>query len=312
MNRIEIKVTDDLTLDAGAVEETADHFTVHPPDTPMIDQLLKFLENKPYHYSGIQTRHMAVGFTALCVRWGSLATLMDATTDLHPAIPGFHKEQPAEHSFISNEEMKRLNIEISHNIYRLVRFSREQGNHELWTLLTKARDYLPMPHKQIQMNRQAVNEIYAGLATGAMIVAKFENGEGGELLGSGSNGRSEPKLRQVAPENADRALANVLTCQAWRNTIIEEIHGGKMPKEAIRPHQQRFNRRNQLALMREVTAKIGSVFFTMDTLFDPNYEFNDMFPVWPQTATAMANSFYGVSAWGWSVTDFSSPVTLRK
>jgi hypothetical protein len=64
--------------------------------------------------------------------------------------------------------------------------------------------------------------------------------------------------------------------------------------------------------MREVTAKMGSVFFTIDTLFDPNYEFNDMFPVWPQTATAMANSFYGVSAWGWSMTDFSSPVTLRK
>lgn len=113
-------------------------------------------------------------------------------------------------------------------------------------------------------------------------------------------------------ENADRVLANALTCQAWRNTIIEEIHGGKTPDEAIQPHQQRFNRRHQLALIRDVTAKIGSVFFTMDMLFDPNYGFNDMIPVWSQTATALANSFYGISAWGWSMTDFSSPVTLRK
>jgi len=107
------------------------------------------------------------------------------------------------------------------------------------------------------------------------------------------------------------ALLRYLTCQGLAQPIIKEIHGGKTPEEAIQLHQQRFNRRNQLALMREVTAKMGSV-FTMDTLFDPDYKFDDMFPVWPQTATAMANSFHGVSAWGWSVSDFSSPVTLCK
>jgi hypothetical protein len=313
MNHIEIKVSDELTLDAGSIEETRDQLVIHPAATPMIDQLMRYLEGKPYHYSGIQTRHMAVGFTALCVRWGSyLATLMDGETDLHPAIPGFHKEQPSEYSFISDSEMKRLNIDISYNLYRIVQFSRERGEHDLWDLLTKARDYLPMPHKQVQMNRQKVNEIYAGVATGAMVVARFESGEGGDLPGSGSNGSAEPKLRQVGPENADRVLANALTCQAWRNNIIEEIHGGKTLEEAIRPHQQRFNRQNQLALMRELTANMGGVLFTMDTLFDPDYDVRNLLPVRPQTATAMANSFYGASAWSWSVSDSSSTVTLRE
>jgi hypothetical protein len=312
MNPIAIRVSDDLTLDAGSIEETPDQFVIHPPDTPMIDQLLAYLEDKPYHYSGIQIRHMAVGFTALCVRWGSyLATLMDGETDLHPAVPGFHKEQPREYSFISNSEMKRLNIEISYNIYHVVQFFRERGDHDLWGLLTKARDYLPMPHKQVRKNRQAVNEIYASLVTGAMMVARFERSEDQDSARTGSNGTPEPPLRQVAPENADRVLANVLANQAWRGTIIEDIHAGRAPMEALQPHEQRFNRKNQLAVLREVTANMGSVLFTMDMLFDPDYAFKDL-PVWPQTATAVANSFHGISASDWSLTDSSSRVTLRK
>ena len=111
MKQIEIKVSDELTLNAGSVEETAEQLFIHPPATPMIDQLLAYLEPKPYHYCGIQIQHMAVGFTALCVRWGSyLATVMDATTDLHPAIPGSGNEQSTEYSFISNSEV---------NYYRL-------------------------------------------------------------------------------------------------------------------------------------------------------------------------------------------------
>ena len=209
--------------------------------------------------------------------------------------------------------MKRLNIEISYNIYRIVQFLRERSEFNLWDLLTRARDYLPMPHKQVQKNRQMVNAIYGSLATGKRRLEKFESGERRELTGSRSNGSPEPKLPhpQVAPEDADRFLANVLTNHAWRNTIIEEIHGGRTPVPALRPHEQRFNRKDQRAVMREVTANMGSVLFTMDTLFDPNYELKDL-PLWPRSATAVANSLYGISVSRWSLTGSSSPIALRK
>ena len=62
--------------------------------------------------------------------------------------------------------MIRMNTEISFNITRVVQVFREEGDNGLWELLTKAGDYLPMPHKQVPMDREIVNEIYAGLLTG--------------------------------------------------------------------------------------------------------------------------------------------------
>jgi hypothetical protein len=91
--------------------------------------------------------------------------------------------------------------------------------------------------------------------------------------------------------------------------MIEDIHAGKAPTPPLKPHEQRFTKSTQLAVMREVTANMGSVLFMLDPLFDPNYNYEGL-PVWPQTATAMANYFYGMSAWDWSLTDSSSPVTL--
>ncbi len=57
MDQIRIYVTDDLTLDAGSIEETGEQFVIHPPDTPMIDQLFAYLDQKPDCYSDIQIQH---------------------------------------------------------------------------------------------------------------------------------------------------------------------------------------------------------------------------------------------------------------
>jgi hypothetical protein len=312
MDQIKIYVTDDLTLDAGSIEETGEQFVTHPPDTPMIDQLFAYLDQKPEHYRDIQIQHQGVGLTALCVRWGSyLATLMDAAADPHPAISGFHKQQPAEYSFISDAEMKRMNIEISYNLYRVVQVFREQGNTRLWDLLNKAYAYLPMPHKRMPKNQEATHFIFASMATGAYVITRSERSEGSGMVKSGSNGDTRPAIRRVEREDADRFLANVLTCHAWRNTVIEDIHAGKAPTPPLKPHEQRFTKSAQLAVMREVTANMGSVLFMLDPLFDPTYSFEGL-PVWPQTATAMANNFYGMSAWNWTLTGSSSPVTLYK
>jgi hypothetical protein len=102
MRKIEVTISDQIKLDAGTIEEPQDYFLVRPPTVPMVEQLITQLDALPPCEGDFQIQHLGVAFTALCVRWGSyLGTLMDLDTELHPAIPGFHKTQPQEYSFIS-------------------------------------------------------------------------------------------------------------------------------------------------------------------------------------------------------------------
>jgi hypothetical protein len=85
MRKIEITILDQIKLDAGAIEESHDHYLVHPPTIPMIEQLISELDALPQCEGDFQIQHLGVAFTALCVRWGSyLSTLMDPATELNP------------------------------------------------------------------------------------------------------------------------------------------------------------------------------------------------------------------------------------
>ena len=308
MRKIEIMVSDQIKLDAGTIEESQGYLLVRPSPAPMIEQLITQLDALPQCEGDFQIQHLGVAFTALCVRWGSyLSTLMDPTTDLHPAIPGFHKKQPQEYGFISDSEMQRLNIEISHNVYYLAQVLRERENIGLTKLLWKAYAYLPMPHKRIPKNVREAKLIYAAVLAGMHTTWNSTQAE----ATTGGNGSSKHQRRQIAHADADRFLANALTCQAWRATIIEDIHAGRQPLQGLRPHQQRFTRNTQLAILREVTANFGSILFAMNMLFDEQYDFRSTAP-WPETATALANSVYSLAAEGWSLTDSSSVVQLDR
>jgi hypothetical protein len=308
MCKIEMAISDQIKLDAGTVEESQDYFLVHPPTVPMIEQLITQLDALPQCEGDFQIQHLGIAFTALWVRWSSyLSTLMDPTTDLHPAIPGFHKKQPQEYGFISDSEMQRLNTEISYNVYYLVQVLRERENIGLTKLLWNAYAYLPMPHKRIPKNVREAKIIYAAVLTGMHTTRNSTQTE----VTTGGNGSSKPQRRQIARADADRFLANALTCQAWRATVIEDIHAGRQPPQGLRPHQQRFTRNTQLAILREVTANFGSILFAMNMLFDEQYDFRGIAP-WPETATALANSGYSLAAEGWSLTDSSSSIRLDR
>jgi hypothetical protein len=204
---VEIKVTDDIVLDGGTIEETGEHFTISPPVTPMIDQLLTQLDEMPERTGDFKIEHLGVGFTALSVRWGTyLATLMDASTKLHPAIPSFHKPRPDEYGFISDSEMKRMNIEVSFNLFRLVQVFRERGHLGLTQLLWKAYAYLPMLHERVPKSREAVNLIQAAVFTGSLLVAHVERGENPGILGTEDDDSPKPTIRHIAPQVADRFL----------------------------------------------------------------------------------------------------------
>jgi DNA-binding LacI/PurR family transcriptional regulator len=40
-----------------------------------------------------------------------------------------------------------------------------------------------------------------------------------------------PRRRRIARADADRFLANALTCQSWRATLIEDFHAGEQPPQ---------------------------------------------------------------------------------
>jgi hypothetical protein len=308
MREIEIAISDQIKLDAGTIEESQDHFLIRPPTVPMIEQLITQLDALPQCEGDFQIQHLGVAFTALCVRWGCyLSTLMDPAADLHSAIPGFHKKQPQEYGFISDSEMQRLNIEISYNVYHLVQVLRERENIGLTKLLWKAYAYLPMPHKRIPKNVREAKIIYAAVLAGMHTTWNSTQAE----VTTGGNGSSKPQRQHIARADADRFLANAPTCQAWRATVIEDIHAGHEPPKGLLPHQQRFTRNTQLAILREVTANFGSILFAMNMLFDEQYDFRGIAP-WPETATAIANSVYNLASWDWSLTDTSSIVRLDR
>ncbi len=293
-----------LMLDAGSVSEAAGRITILPPAIPMIDQLLAYLEEQPRRDDDIQIRHQAVGCAALCVRWGTyLATLTDANAPLHPDLSDRNERQSQPYSFISDAEMRRLNIEVSANLARLVRLYRERGRFALYALLAKAHTYLPMPQQSVRKDTEATALLYGALHAGAGILCAAQEGT------SDDGPRAHPRL--IDERDADRFLCNVLASHAWRNTTIEDVHAGARPPHALRPQQRRFTPAMERRLLREVSSKLGSALWAFDDLFDASSA-REPLPAWPQTASAIASTLYSGWATGWSLADVSSPVVLHR
>lgn len=290
MTRLIVSVGQLPTLDAGDIMEAAGKLVIHPPSQPMIDQVIERLDTMPHEYLGFQTQHLGVGLAALCVRWGTyLATLMDESTALHPDLAE-PARQSDRYSFITDSEMKRMNIEVSYSLFRLVQLYRERGIEGLNSLLSKAYLHLPMPYRTVRMDRELGRQIVGTLA----------------VL------RLAPPARRIIPvarEYADRTIANVLALWGWRNTAIEDIHAGTTSAHPLSPHQQRMRPRQASHVLREISSKFASHYFWFETYFGDT-PLSPELPCWPKTATALANSFLGAQASYWSLTDSSSLVTL--
>jgi len=293
-----------LTLDAGSVSQAADGCTILPPAISMIDQLLAYLDGQTRRDDDIQIRHQAVGCAALCLRWGTyLATLTDAQAPLHPDLADNTEPESQRYSFISDAEMRRLNLEVSANLSRLVRLYRERGRFALYALLAKAHASLPMPQQSVPKDAEATALIYGALHAGAGILRRAQEGTSDE----GTPAR--PQV--IAERDADRFLCNVLAAHAWRNTTIEDIHAGARSPHSLRPHQRRCTPTTERRLLREVSAKLGSVLFAFDDLFDASSPRAGL-PTWPQTASALASTLYSGWATGWSLEGVSAPVALAR
>lgn len=154
---LQIPVSEDFSLFAGIAENKADLITIHPPEKPIFDQLCTWLDRRPSPTVGFNHWVLSIGATALCLRWGTyLAVLMDRGKPIDP------QAKHSTTSMISQDEMKRINIEASSNLAHLL----HQWHHDESAYLDRLRrayEWLPMPQQRVKRNFQSVEWLFSYL-----------------------------------------------------------------------------------------------------------------------------------------------------
>jgi len=212
--KLTVRVSDDLTLDAGWWEEVpaGDGMTqrlVHPPETTMFEQVLDYLGSlpPPRDYPGIHIGREAVAATAISLRWGSyLAVLMDREKPL------WSQARQEGLSRIADSEMARINIEASAALEQWIDIMRDEWDRYL-SLMWAAR-HLPMPQKSVKRDRDHTHLFMLSRPEFAALLLP-------QTQESGS-------ARAEAEAHPTRALANALINASWRNGPVEDIHAGRL------------------------------------------------------------------------------------
>lgn len=110
-----VRVSESFSLKAGVIIENNGSFLILPPEKLLFDQLCEWLDQLPPPTVGFNYWALGIGATALCLRWGTyLAVLMDESKPLDP------RATHTASSMISDQEMKRINVEASSNFARLL------------------------------------------------------------------------------------------------------------------------------------------------------------------------------------------------
>jgi len=209
MKILSVPVTDSLTLDAGALHAGESSITILPPSVAMFDQLLDWLfrQTAPAP-AGFNAKRIGIGATALCLRWGSyLAVLLDEHKPADPRIGSL------EISMIADSEMKRINIECSANLARLIRMLHEDET-GCYRLLQLAQHYLPMPRWRF---RQCTDPFEA--------LQRLASHFFWELAGTDLRDRLD-RARSNVTQHPYRILGNSMALAAWRNGPVEDLHCG--------------------------------------------------------------------------------------
>jgi len=176
----------------------------------MFQQVVVYLEKKPAPRGGNLRRdeesHAAV---AVCLRWGSyFAVLAD------PSRPAASDLDDDRVSHIADDEMARLNIEISAGIAWLLTL-RGSDEPRYWDLVHRALAYLPTGPKTIRPLEGA--DMLVACATAEMaaeVRCRWPAGQLGQAL-------------VAAESHGIRVIANAITLRAWRNGPVEDVHAGR-------------------------------------------------------------------------------------
>jgi len=209
MKSLPVHVVDSLTLDAGACSAGESATMVLPPSIAMFNQLLDWLSGKKMpDQASFGARTIGIGATVLCLRWGTyLAVLLDEHKLPDPRI-GSHGI-----SMIADSEMKRINIECSSNLARLVRMLHEDEV-GCYRLLHLAQQNLPMPRFRSRQSMDPFEDLQR------LVSPIFW-----ELAGADYRDRLD-RARPIVTRHPYRVLGNSMALAAWRNGPVEDIHRG--------------------------------------------------------------------------------------
>jgi hypothetical protein len=151
-NRIDVRVNDELVLDAGLCDEIpcaqGMERLVRLPRATLFHQVLAYLRAKPdppRGLSGSMVGREGIAAAALTLRWGSyLAVLLDRKKPIWPEV-----SSPST-SRISDDEMARINIEASAALAEWVDLCRADWDGAYRQLVDRALFYLPVAKKAIE------------------------------------------------------------------------------------------------------------------------------------------------------------------
>jgi hypothetical protein len=277
MSELRIPLTPDFSLHAGSLASQDGWLSITPPTPSLFSQLCGWLAQQPPVYVGVNHWVLSIGATALCLRWGSyLAVLLDESKPVEPRAG-----QP-DVSLISDDEMCRINIEMSSNLAHLLALWQEDES-ALFRLLQQAYARLPMPQRRLPRQRAALEmQLMALLAP--------------------SDSPALQVLRETAVAHPHRALANLLGQMAFRNGPVETLHAGR--EHAYSLNHRRCNRRQASAVLRHTAEQLGGVLGSLP-VWHPTW--HDLIP-WPEAAGRMVALLDYPR--GWSFTANSASIRL--
>jgi hypothetical protein len=288
MKILSVPVTSSLTLEAGTSGGGEDALTILPPSVAMFDQLLDWLSRQtPPDPAGFSTTMIGIGATALCLRWGTyLAVLFDEHKHVDPRV------ESSGISMISDPEMKRINLEFSANLARLIHML-HKDERGCYRLLHLAHDRLAMPRLRHKPCAEFLDALRALTSPG------FWKSAGPDL-----RARME-RIRPTVAQHPYRVLANTIVLSAYRNGPVENLHSGRSSAICALNHRRATDRQTH-EVMRFTSERLGAVL----SKFRPWEQSADFVVSWPENLAGIYISpFYSSSTW--SLTESCSRIDLE-
>lgn len=224
--RLKIRVTDQLLLDAGTLEEisgpdNSKFRIITPAPQTMYQQVIDYLadatkQEKAPPQTAVDFQEVTYATLAVCLRWGSYFAVL-AEKEVHDWTPLLQEEAPG----IRDPEMARMNIEISSAFCQWLALI-HTDNKQFRKLVKAALKFLP-PLSQITFDKESYKK--------ELWIRTFFNSKAGraELMESLQNKFGEDfilrKKEEITP-HLMRTLANGVISETYRNGPIEGIHAG--------------------------------------------------------------------------------------
>jgi hypothetical protein len=257
---------------------------VAPPAVPMFQQVVEYLETKPVPPGGTSKRDdEARAAVAVCLRWGSyFAVLADPA---RPDAPDIADEQVSQ---IADEEMARMNIEISAALAWWLTL-RGADERRYWDLVHRALAYLPTGPKT-----------FGPIDSGEILLTSTVPEMVAHVRQSWPVDRLERDM-EIAANHGIRVIANTITHIAWRNGPIEDVHAGRFQGYGL--NQRRMLPKAEKAVVRHAQSGFSAGLKAADYL---KYD-----SARPPPADRVLPFLHGlIGPRGWSVTELSRVVEI--